>query len=364
MRLGRFVVETHCHGQRHAVRVQETGDATYSELAAQMGAAVPADEASEDDPIIVYDNSERLLFDMEQYEVDMCVLLPGFGMTNEINRQIMADNPGTFIAAAAPVQMRKAATRGEEDWDWGKACEELDEWLQVDGFRMIGEGVPYDPSREEPIPWSERKDEVRQVFDVAAKHDVPVRWHTGYVSGYGGSSGKASVFDLYPDWSDPTLASQLKAEYPEVPIVFDHGGMQATWREKHVEQCCQVAATFDDVYLEIGLYWKDLMKKPMNDPNISIEQLLWGNDWGASMPQYHQPGEDPPMYWDQINDWGLPAHQVDYWGSSQRQLWKYALETDLPQDDLNLIVGGNAVRLFDIEVPHSRLFPDYIDPGG
>ena len=364
MRLGRFVVETHCHGQRHAVRVQETGDATYSEIASQMGAAVPADEASDDDPIIVYDNSDRVLFDMEQYEVDMCVLLPGFGMTNEINRQIMEDNPGKFVAAAAPVQMRKAATRGDEEWDWGKACEELDEWLQVDGFRMIGEGMPYDPAREEPIPWPERKDELRQVFDVAVEHDVPVRWHTGYVSGYGGSSGTASVFDLYPDWSDPTLASQMKAEYPEVPIIFDHGGMQATWREHHVDQCCQVAGTFDDIYLEIGLYWKELMKKPMNDPNISIEQLLWGNDWGASMPQHHQPGEYPQMYWDQITDRGLPAHQVDYWGASQRQLFKYAQETDLPQDDLNLIAGGNAVRLFDLEVPHTRLFPEYISPDG
>jgi hypothetical protein len=29
---------------------------------------------------------------------------------------------------------------------------------------------------------------------------------------------------------------------------------------------------------------------------------------------------------------------------------------DLSQDDLNLILGGNAVRLFGIEMPHSRLF--------
>jgi predicted TIM-barrel fold metal-dependent hydrolase len=29
---------------------------------------------------------------------------------------------------------------------------------------------------------------------------------------------------------------------------------------------------------------------------------------------------------------------------------------DLSQDDLNLILGGNAARLFGIELPHTRLF--------
>lgn len=359
MKLGRFIVETHCHGQRHAARVQGEEDFDYGDLAEKMVTAVPPKEADEDDDVIIYDNSERVLRDMETYGVDMCVLLPGvFGFTNEINQQIMEENPGKFVAAAYPVQTMKAAQRGEADWTIDAACEEVDEWLSEDGFRMIGEGIPYDPTVDEPMDWSERKDEVRRFFDVAAKHDVPVRWHTGYVSGYGST---LDMFQNLPDWDDPTLAMQLKAEYPDVPIVFDHGGMQATWREHHVDQCCQVAASFDDVYLEIGLYWKDLLKKPLNDPNIGIDQILWGTDWGASMPQVSQPGEDPPMYWDQVVDRGLPAHQVDYWGGSLHQLLKYSLETDIPQDELNLILGGNAVRLFDLDVPDDRMFQQYVD---
>jgi len=359
MKLGRFVVETHCHAQRHAVRMQASeADSDYSSLPDMMKTAVPADEAEDDDAVVVYDNSDRVRFDMETYGVDMCVLLPAFGMTNAIHEQIMAENPGKFVAAAAPVQTKKKALRGEEEWSWDAACEELDHWLSKDGFVMTGEGIRRDPTRTEPIPWDERKDDIRKVFDVAARHDVPVRWHTGYVSGYATGLG---IFDNFPDWSDPTLASQMKAEYPEVPIVFDHGGMQATWREHHVDQCCQVAASFDDVYLEIGLYWKDLLKKPMNDPNIGVDQLLWGTDWGASMPEISQPNEDPPFYWDQVADRGLPAHQVDFWGPSLRQLRKFAMDRDLPQEDLNLILGGNAVRLFDIEVEDDRMFRNYID---
>ncbi len=359
MKLGRFIVETHCHAQRHAVRIQDHGDeSNYETLPDKMKMAVPADEAADDADVVVYDNSERVLRDMDTYDVDMCVLLPSFGMTNEINRQIIEAHPEQFIAAAAPVQTKKQALQGEREWSWERAAEELDEWLQLDGFRMTGEGIRGDPTRTEPIAWAQRKQDLRHVFDVAAKHDVPVRWHTGYVSGYGGAHG---LFNLYPDWQDPTLASQLKAEYPEVPIIFDHGGMQAGWQEKYVEKCCQVAGSFDDVYLEIGLYWADLMKKPMNDPNISIDQLLWGTDWGASMVQHHQPNEDPPVFWEQIEHRGLPAHQPDYWGASLRQLQTFARERDLPQDDLNLILSGNAVRLFDIDVPDDRMFQRYLN---
>lgn len=359
MQLGRYIVETHCHGQRHAVRVQSTEeDSDYKTLPDQMKLAVPGDEADEDDAVIVYDNSERVVRDMDTYGVDVCVLLSSFGMTNEINRQIIERHPDKFIAAAAPVQTKKKALRGEEDWTWDAVAEELDEWLQRDGFRMTGEGIRCDPTRTDPIPWSERKEQLRYVFDVAAKHEVPVRWHTGYVSGYGGTHG---LFNILPDWSDPTLASQMKAEYPEVPIIFDHGGMQAGWQESYVDDVCQVASTFDDVYIEIGLYWAELMAKPFNDPNIGVDQLLWGTDWGASMVEHHQPNEEPQSYWEQISERGLPAHQPDYWGSSFRKLLKFSMDRDIPQDTLNLILGGNAARLFDLDIPDHRMFEQYVD---
>jgi hypothetical protein len=35
---------------------------------------------------------------------------------------------------------------------------------------------------------------------------------------------------------------------------------------------------------------------------------------------------------------------------------KMANKLDLSQDDLNLILGGNAARLFNIELPYTRLF--------
>ncbi len=355
MKLGRFIVETHCHSQRHAARIQsEDDDAAYETIAGKMSAAVHADEADDDDEVIVYDNADRLVYDMETYDVDMCILLPAFGMENRIHETQMEEHPGKFVAAAAPVQTKKRHLWDEEEWTWDAAMEELDEWLAKDGFKLIGEGTPMDPSRDGPPTWPERREELRHVFEVADDHDVPVSWHTGHVSGYGTGGGRA------PDTSDPTYAGEMKAEFPDVPIIFNHGGMQAHWREHNVDRCCQVAASWDDVYLEVGLYWADLFKKPYHDPNIGPEQMIWGGDWGASMPQVSRPGQDPPFYWDQVNDRGLPAHQCDYWGAANRQLLKFAMDQDIEQDKLNLILGGNIVRLLDLEVPETRLFENYL----
>jgi hypothetical protein len=45
-----------------------------------------------------------------------------------------------------------------------------------------------------------------------------------------------------------------------------------------------------------------------------------------------------------------------------RQLARAANLYDLPQDDLNLILGGNAIRVFRLEdkVPLKRLFKQYM----
>ena len=59
---GRFVIDTHVHAQRHAVKWKERGiKPSYSELAAQMRWS---------NEIEVYENTGRLLYDMERYGVE------------------------------------------------------------------------------------------------------------------------------------------------------------------------------------------------------------------------------------------------------------------------------------------------------
>jgi hypothetical protein len=106
------------------------------------------------------------------------------------------------------------------------------------------------------------------------------------------------------------------------------------------------------VYLETGLWWTDLYGKALRDPNIGAGKLLWGCDWGASIPFHVQYGNTPPAYAVQMRNEPVVRHQVDVWGWSLKQL----LRLDIAQDDLNLILGGNAARIYGLKVPHTRLF--------
>jgi len=54
----------------------------------------------------------------------------------------------------------------------------------------------------------------------------------------------------------------------------------------------------------------------------------------------------------QLRGEGIPHYQGDYWGWSLREITSVRAS----QDDLNLILGGNAARIFDLDVPHTRMF--------
>lgn len=156
----------------------------------------------------------------------------------------------------------------------------------------------------------------------------------------------------------PLLAHDIAAAYPDVPIILHHGGMQGGLSEMYMEAAFEVAAAHSNVYLETGMYWAELYERPLSDPNIGVEKLLWGTDWGASIPVQWRPKMYPTTYFDQNRQQGLPTHQIDYFGWSLRQLDKL----DIPQDDLNLILGGNAIRIFKLEdrLPLTRLFKHFI----
>ena len=339
----RFIIDTHVHAQRHAAKFKDRGvKPDFTTLSKEMRL------------VETYDNSPRLLYDMERYGVDMCILQPAFGMTNELNSEIAAKYPGKFLAMCHPVGTMKKAVKGEADWSPEAAADELDRLLGTGLYKAgIGEGFPRNPTPKTMMSWPERLDELRLYMKVARKHKVPVSYHTGAVTGY--SSGSTRRYSA-PELLDPSLAFDLAGEFPDVPIIMAHGGMQAWWSEKYMDDTFQVAATFDNIYLETGLYWADLYERPLADPNIGVKKLIWGTDWGAALVVYSQANRYPSSYADQIKPWGPPEHQPDIYGWSLRQVDKMANKLDLSQDDLNLILGGNAVRLFGVEMPYTRLF--------
>jgi predicted TIM-barrel fold metal-dependent hydrolase len=179
-------------------------------------------------------------------------------------------------------------------------------------------------------------------------------------AGYAGALQASALQGNYEDsWSNPLHCHEVAALYPDVPIIMCHGGIEgSSYFMRNYEDCLNVAASHHNVYIECGQWWAELYERPLKDPNIGCEKLLWGTDWGASCtPQIWMPGCVPETCCSQDTRLGPPAHQVDIYGWSLRELGRL----NIPQDDLNLILGGNAVRLFNLKTPHTRLFKQYLN---
>ena len=344
MKLGRFIIDTHVHAQRHAagpefkkLGLDHPKKIKYKDLAGVMR------------HLTTYDNSKRLLYDMESYGVDMCILHPAFGMNNKINVELVEKYPDKFRALAAAKETTDKALAGEIEWTMEEAIKELDGLLATGKFVGIGEGMPAHPRRtgsKKTYSQQERMDELRQVMELAKKYQVPVRVHTGSPMGY------PITYTHWPENWHPNWIRDLAAEYPSVPIVFDHGGMQGGRWDSLVDECVQVAANHDNVYLETGLYWTELYYKPLADPNVGPEKLMWGTDWGASIPIQTQLGQRPQTFAAQVHRHGIVPYQVDIMGWSLKQVSRL----DIFQDDMNLILGGNALRVYKIDFPLTRMF--------
>ena len=343
---GIFVVDTHVHAQRHAFQLQSRNvDSEFSELGMGMHS------------VNTYSNADRLLYHMDRYGVDVCVIMPAFAMTNEIDKEIVKKHPDRFVALVWDVETKRNATEGKAPWTLKGALEEVERELDTGMYVGIGEGIPGRGGRDKT--WSERFEEICQFMELARKYKVIVTYHSGFPTGYAGGQGLASVQGHYEnDHANPFLVGEVAAAYPDVNIILEHAGIEGTgYRTDIYEQCLAVARSHHNVYLECGQWWAELYEKPLKDPNLGCERLVWGTDWGAaSTPQSWMPGCVPETFCDQNINIGLPAHQIDIFGWALREVGRL----NIPQDDLNMILGGNACRIMNIKTPYTRLFKQYI----
>lgn len=335
MKLGRFIVDTHVHSQRHAAGAALKGSKDFGDLGKVMG------------QMDAYDNSARLLYDMACYGVDMCVLEPAFGMTNDINLEQKRKYPDKFVCNCWPREYQKKVMAGEVEWTIEGFCQALEDLLKTGEYVGVGEAVIPAMRMKKGAQYPEYLDEREiikehmHVLDICRKYKVPFRYHTGLPGGY------SIAYHGSPTTFNPLWVHTLAVAYPDVPIILEHAGIEGGWWEHFYEQCLHVAAGHKNVYLECGRFWTDLYYKALTDPSVGAEKLIWGTDWGASLPLYSNIGRYPPVYTRQNLKEGIPRHQVDIWGWSLKQLARL----DIAQDDLNLILGGNAVRLYNLRTP-------------
>jgi predicted TIM-barrel fold metal-dependent hydrolase len=198
--------------------------------------------------------------------------------------------------------------------------------------------------------------QICKVMDLGREYKVPVQYHTGFPSGYAGAIDLAREQGHYSEseWANPLLCHEVAALYPDVNIILAHAGIEGSgYYTEYYEKCLNVAAAHNNVYLETGMWWAELYAKPLKDPSIGAEKLIWGTDMGASStPQVWMPGETPETYCSQDVKEGPPSYQINVFAWSLRELGRL----NIPQDDLDLILGGNAVRVFGLKTPFTRLF--------
>jgi predicted TIM-barrel fold metal-dependent hydrolase len=331
MKLGRFIVDTHVHAQRHAAGKALGGSKDFDKLGYVMS------------QIEAYDNSARLIYDMDCYGVDMCVIEPAFGMTNKNSVDQVKKYPQRFVANCNAKEYQDRCARGEEEYTMDGALAELARLMDTRQFVGVGEGMPMGQPEKGHLFMDQETllKNMMKMMDFGRQYHIPVRYHSGTPGGY------AMSYHGFPTTFNPLWAHTLAVSYPDVPIILEHAGIEGGWWEWFYEQALHVAASHKNIYLETGRWWAKLYEKALNDPSVGAEKLIWGTDWGASLPVYSQLNRYPPGYTRQNLKDGIPRHQVDIWGWSLKQIQRL----DINQDDMNLMLGGNAVRLYNLRTP-------------
>ncbi len=305
-----------------------------------------------------FDNSPLTIYDMERYGVDMCITKPSqIGMLNEMGAALVDKYPDKFGACCSDQTLKLKVWRGEAEWSLEAAIEEIDAALKTGKYVGIGEFLPK-PITSKSVEvaggqvasgdytFRERLGHIRRFCDLAAKHDVTIDFHE--------SSGRQWGGGTYGGYG---LLSKIAAEYPDVSIIICHGGGHT---EAGIKAACSAAGR-ENVYLECGDWPAEYFEIALKNPNIGVTQVIWGHDYG-NVPQYitAHPGEEyhPSSYPTlRMRKWPLvPSYQTDFWGWSLHQIHK--IRDWVTQDEINLIMGGNAAKIFKLPVPHPRMFPE------
>ena len=310
------------------------------------------------DPALREARESELLYHMDRRGVDVCVLCTLVPGINQHNADLVKKHPDRFIALCNDEQTQIKNTKGIEKWTMEAAIKELEILLDSGLYRGVGVGMPRDrTARRELLDWEVRLDQICMLFELAKKYDFPITWHTGIPIGTHGQRDMARSRAHYEssDNGNPLLAHELATMYPDVPIIFYHGGVEASgYFMEDYERCLNVAASHHNVYIETGQWWAELYEKPLKDPNIGAKKLIFGSGGQGNSQQAWMPGCVPEMVLQLPIEQEPSRHMPDIWGWSLGQLGRL----NIPQDDINLILGGNAAFVYKIKtpVPHERLF--------
>jgi hypothetical protein len=356
--IARYIVDTHCHITT-----------LYQPATAEGWEKVEREEwTGLEDELEPFDNSFLTMYDMDRYGVDMGVLLPSIpGTLNETQAKLVKRFPDRFRACCSDQKTVLRAVRGEAPWSFKDALAEVEEALSTGWFVGIGEFSPGSvarslnlPGAQDHVSLEQRADEWAAMCELGAKYDVPVLCHDQF------------LWNRKGHWTLTQLLAEVSRMNPKAKIVQTHGCVEDEFERglDAIRDMYSVVAGLDNVWMETG-GWCEKQYEVAFDVGVKADRLMWGHDYG-NVPQHlvrrnvgtWGPVPKPLEYRTTMSlmmhnyrDWpSVPTYQPDFYGWGMRIIDRVG--DWLTQDEINLIMGGTAAKLYKLPVPHSRMFPE------
>lgn len=353
--IARFVVDTHCH----ITTLYQPGTEEGWDMVEKCEWNGLQHELEP------FDNIHLTLYDMDRYGVDMAILLPSIpGTLNETQAKLVKRFPNKLRACCSDQRTVLNAMQGKEPWSFKNALKEVDEALQTGYFVGIGEFPPGSFARSQQIPGGEGKvsfeqrvDEWAALCELGVKYDVPVLNHDGFI--------------FQRDWEIEDLLAKVSEMNPKAKILHCHGAVNERVKGMDaIREMYTVVASLDNVYMETG-GWSEKQFEIAFEVGVTANKLTWGHDYG-NVPQYivrdtiekFGPKLKPLEYRKTMslmafgyeNFPAVPTYQPDWYGWGMRTVDRVG--DWLTQDEINLIMGGTAAKLYKLPVPYPRMFPE------
>ncbi|MCD7838100.1 MAG: amidohydrolase [Clostridiales bacterium] len=334
-KIGRFVVDGHIHCGKKDVTAKDSKVSGFNQEVESV------------------DNSKEALYDMGVYGVDMGILLPSFnGTHSSAYAEICRNHPDKFRTCAVETELRLDAMHGKRKWTIDAAIKELDGYFSgpdKEFFVGVGEFAPGSLGCIRDMPSKkERFAEWCATAEFCINYDIPCYAH------------EFSSFNM----EEPmTMLACICSKYPKFKLIIAHGGGS---KARDIERAVDMAARFENVYLETG-YWKaEYYEYALMEEDLGAAKLIWGGGdtgshlWYPQITHGTKLAESNKFSYNR-NNWiwskqKATNYQPDWLGWATHQVHRLKDLNLCTQDEINLIVGGNAARLYKLPVPDGCTF--------
>jgi predicted TIM-barrel fold metal-dependent hydrolase len=281
---------------------------------------------------------------LDAHGVDRALGLSAIGLSkypeaNESILEAVRAFPDRF-----PVAMVGFSTPQDlSSFDGEAAAREIEPYLKMPEVAGVGEWA-----LEAVGGWDEWADvwpRLRPIMDAVAEAEKCVCFHTGMAPfpqkkpavRSNGRDGWISHRSLW--WHNPVFLDDVAAEYPDVPIIVSHVGVQGCFfYGAYADMALMLAARNPNVYLETSSAPAEVVAKAVCEPAIGPSRVLFGTDTPAPFDYYRFEDKTYPSYAGMFSE---PERLRDHYPECLGIINGLSLDPGEKQ----MILGGNAKRL-------------------